>query len=123
MFYGEFTNATDVFNSFQVEDHQGKVIIFAAYDCQDYEGYAKVVFVENGKLYMVSGSHCSCYGLEDQWDPEEMPIVALKKIALDGDYFQEGVDEFRDLLDRFEYHGCSEMKPLELQVFLTLTYG
>lgn len=125
MFYGEFDNANDVFNNFNVaeEDRRGKVIIFAAYDCADYEGHANVVFVENGKLYMVTGSHCSCFGLEDCWEPEEMPIVALKKIALDGNLFNAGVDEFKEILDRFETNDCNEMEPLELQVYLTLNYG
>ena len=25
---------------------------------------------EDEKFYEVTGSHCSCYGLEGQWDPE-----------------------------------------------------
>mgnify|MGYP000969780193 CR=1 FL=1 len=45
-------------------------ILFAAYNYEDYSGYAMVIFEQNGKLYEVHGSHCSCYGLEGQWDPE-----------------------------------------------------
>lgn len=123
MFYGNFEDETDVFNSFQVDekDRHGKVIIFAAYDCPDYEGYATVVFIEKGKLYVVTGSHCSCNGLEDQWDPDEMPVVALKKLATGEDYFYHH-NEFKDLLEKLEYHGAFDMSPAELQVFLVLAY-
>ena len=124
MFYGEFTNEEDVYDNFHVtEEHRiGKAIIFAAYDCPDYEGYATVVFIEKGKLYVVTGSHCSCHGLEDQWEPEEMPVVALKKLASGEDYFYHNHHEFKDLLEKLEYHGAFDMSPAELQVFLVLAY-
>ena len=46
-------------------------ILLASYDNEDYEGAAYVLFERGGKLWEVNGSHCSCYGLEGQWDPEE----------------------------------------------------
>lgn len=33
---------------------------------------------KEGKLYEVHGSHCSCFGFEDQFNPEETLIEALK---------------------------------------------
>lgn len=45
--------------------------IFARYLIDGYEGSADVVFYRDGKWFYNSGSHCSCYGLEDQWEPEE----------------------------------------------------
>lgn len=36
-----------------------------------------VVFRKEDKLYEVHGSHCSCYGLEGQWSPEETSFEAL----------------------------------------------
>jgi len=36
-----------------------------------------VLFKRGGKLYDVNGSHCSCFGLEDQWLPEETTVAAL----------------------------------------------
>ncbi len=124
MFYGNFANEDDVFNEFRVEgnDRKGKVIIFAAYDTPDYEGYATVVFIENGKLYVVSGSHCSCHGLENQWEPDEMPVVALKKLATGDGYFYHNHNEISELLDKLEYHGAFDMTPEELNVFLVLAY-
>lgn len=83
MFYGEFSNKSDVCREFQIKDFDGTVI-YAAYDCESYEGSAEVVFVNDGKFFTVSGGHCSCYGLEDQWEPEEMPVEALRKIADNG---------------------------------------
>lgn len=32
----------------------------------------------DGKLYEVNGSHCSCYGFEGQWSPEETTVDYLK---------------------------------------------
>ena len=36
------------------------------------------LFERDGKLYEVFGGHCSCYGLEDQWKPEETTTAALR---------------------------------------------
>ena len=46
-------------------------MLFAAYGGGDYDGTATVLFEMGGKLYSVYGNHCSCYGLEGQWEPEE----------------------------------------------------
>lgn len=83
MFYGEFSDKSDVCSAFNIKDFDG-VVIYASYDQQDYEGSAEVIYVNDGKFFTVSGSHCSCMGLEDQWEPEEMPVEALQKIASDG---------------------------------------
>lgn len=47
-------------------------IIYANYECEDYSGRAIVLFLsyEDDLYYEVHGSHCSCNGLEDQWEPE-----------------------------------------------------
>ena len=46
-------------------------ILFAQYGYESYEGNACVLFQRNGVLYRVDAGHCSCYGLEGQWTPEE----------------------------------------------------
>jgi hypothetical protein len=51
--------------------------VFASYGGGSYEGDAFVLYQRDGKLYEVSGSHCSCYGLESQWSPEETTWAAL----------------------------------------------
>ena len=51
-----------------VHDHE---ILFAAYEQDSYEGHAVVIFERNNILYLVEASHCSCYGLEGLFKPEE----------------------------------------------------
>lgn len=34
---------------------------------------------KDGKLYENHGGHCSCYGFEGQWEPEETEVEALKR--------------------------------------------
>lgn len=53
-------------------------VLFADYSYGDYEGSARVIYKKYGKLYEVYGSHCSCYGLEGQWEPEETSAESLK---------------------------------------------
>lgn len=76
-----FDNAADVAASFQVSEAQVDGIIAALYGCESYEGSAFILLVREGKLYEVHGSHCSCFGLEGQWDeePEETTVEALRK--------------------------------------------
>lgn len=59
-------------------------VLFASYSYQDYTGDAFVLFEKDGKLYEVNGGHCSCMGLEGQWEPEETNIQALKHRLYEG---------------------------------------
>ena len=52
-------------------------ILFAFYEYEDWSGNAFVLFHRGNKLFEVNGSHCSCYGLEDQWAPEETTLESL----------------------------------------------
>jgi hypothetical protein len=65
-------------------------IIIATYTYEDYSGSAYVLYhdTNDGKLYEVFGSHCSCYGLEGQWAPEEANIDALL-MRKNWDYYGE----------------------------------
>lgn len=65
----------------------GATILLASYGYEDYEGSAFVLFERGGKLYEVNGSHCSCYGLNEQsfsgetdtqWQPEETTLGSLR---------------------------------------------
>lgn len=54
-------------------------IILASYAyIEDGWGNAFVLFLQHGKLWEVNASHCSCYGLEGQWEPEEADIQELR---------------------------------------------
>ena len=59
-------------------EYKGVEILFASYGYENYSGDAFVLFRRDGKLYEVNGGHCSCYGLEGQWEPEETTIEALR---------------------------------------------
>ncbi len=59
-------------------------ILFATYGCQDYEGSSWVLFERDGKLFEVNGSHCSCYGLENQFEPEETTLDAIEYRLING---------------------------------------
>lgn len=52
-------------------------VLLAYYTYEDYSGSAFVLYQKDGKLFEVHGSHCSCYGLEGQWEPEETTYAAL----------------------------------------------
>jgi len=51
-------------------------VLYAQYGNGSYDGCCRVLFARDGKLYRVDGSHCSCYGLESQWSPEETSWAA-----------------------------------------------
>jgi len=79
IFFENFTCVDDIKSSFYISDKdlEGAEIIYAMYDCPQYEGYAHIIYIKDGKLYEVNGSHCSCSGLEDQWKPEETSLSVL----------------------------------------------
>lgn len=74
-----FNNLKEIENEFDVKTSlKDKNIIYAWYDIESYQGNATVFFKKNGKLFEVQGGHCSCTGLENQWEPEEVTIEALR---------------------------------------------
>lgn len=93
VYYEDFECFEDVEREFAVSlDHKENFrVLFAVYTQQYYEGDAFVLFEENGDLFEVHGSHCSCYGLEDQWDPEKTSVEALLH-RLDHGTFYPGFD-------------------------------
>ena len=119
MFDGLFGDKDDVCREFNVQ-FDG-VVIYAWYEYEDYSGSAEVIFIHDGKIFTVSGGHCSCHGLEDQWDAVEMPLAALYKIAQDGKgHYSEGIRRTLEVLDDHGLEHCSED---EAAVLLKLRYG
>ena len=80
VFSGDFSDEQSVFAAFQLSDLDTAEVelLYAGYDCYRYEGQAFVLFRERGKLYEVNASHCSCYGLEDGWRPEETTLKDMR---------------------------------------------
>jgi hypothetical protein len=85
-------------------DTEGVEVLLASYGTPSYEGYAFVLFRKDGKLYEVNASHCSCYGLEGQWSPEETTVESLRHRldagSLGSDDYTENVfaDDLRAVL-------------------------
>ena len=122
MYFGEFSNREDVCREFSTE-FEGTVI-FAAYDQQDYDGHAEVIFIRNGKIYMVQGGHCSCYGLEDQFEPVEMSVDGLRRIILDGNgmlsQYKDYLSEVIEMIDTMDLEHAS---PETAQMALKLAFS
>ena len=51
------------------EDLKDALIVYAVYQQESYEGSAVVIYIKAGKMYLVSGGHCSCAGMD--WVPEK----------------------------------------------------
>ena len=79
IYFAGFESQEDMMNGFEITSEQleGVEILYACYDGGGYEGEAHVIFRKEGKLYEVNASHCSCYGLDGQWEPEETTVAAL----------------------------------------------
>jgi hypothetical protein len=71
-------------------------IILAWYGHGSYCGNSYVLFEKDGKLYENNASHCSCYGLEKQWAPEEVSLEYLKHIDEKGDKFDDEYDGYEE---------------------------
>lgn len=123
MFFGDFKNKQDVCNEFRIDNFDGTVI-FAAYEYEDYSGSAEVIYIHEGKFYMVQGAHCSCYGLEDQWEPIEMPLDGLRRIVGDGSgmlsKFRVGLLEALEMVETLNLEGAEDHV---VQVALKLAWG
>lgn len=79
--------------------------LFAYYSYANYSGDAWVLFEQDGELWEVSGSHCSCYGLEGQWCPEKVCLLELENRILNGTFGKDFLNEilqFLGLMDAYQ---------------------
>lgn len=74
-----FESWDDVQLEFGMEEPEPDQVILATYEYEDYSGTADVIYRDGDKYYWVRGSHCSCNGLEGQWEPEEYTKELLIK--------------------------------------------
>ena len=77
---------TDEEKKIVLDKHKDDHILFASYTYENYSGDAFVLFENNGVLYEVNGSHCSCFGLEGQWDREEVMLEEMAHRLTKGDF-------------------------------------
>lgn len=104
-FLGDFETQQDVESQFDYTLVGEEIILFAEYDHGGYDGSAYVLIDEGGELKEVYGAHCSCYGLEGQWEPEVVTPKALRDRLKEGhgfDFSDEGKVALFTILDKWE---------------------
>lgn len=99
MYLGDFASRSEVEDQFHCKIPIDEKILLAVYTQECYEGSAFVLVqnVVTGNLFEVNGSHCSCYGLEDQWEPEAVNVRALRNRMKDGHVGPYEIDIKADL--------------------------
>jgi hypothetical protein len=90
LFHGDFDDGADVISQFEIpkEEREGITIHWAEYNYESYSGSAFVLWEKDGKLYSCHASHCSCFGLEGQWEAD--PTSAEDLFALHEGYKARG---------------------------------
>lgn len=78
-------------------------ILFASYGTEEaYSGDAIVVFRRGDDLFIVNGGHCSCNGLEGQWNPALTTVEALRAmIPKEGDGWNAFREHTKEAADGF----------------------
>lgn len=91
----EGTYGIDNLTPEQIAKYDHVDVLLASYGTDNYSGGAFVLFrnKNDGKFYENHGSHCSCYGLEDQWGEELCDLDSLKHRVSEGSL---GSDEYCD---------------------------
>jgi len=93
-FFDLFTNVADIESAYEAPGAlDGAEVLFASYENEDYSGSSFVLFRKGGTLYEVHGSHCSCYGLEGQWEPETTTLEALRHRTAASGHYLSGNDK------------------------------
>jgi len=103
-------------------------IIYAGYRYETYEGWAHVVYrnLDNGKLYIVEGSHCSCNGLEGQWSPTETTPEAIR-LMFEGGWpsSAEGAerDALKQVIEELDSPGAAQAQIHDLETDVAILEG
>lgn len=88
------------------ENPEPQEVFLARYDHGGYDGSAIVIWRQGRKYFLLRGSHCSCYGLEETgFDPEEFSskslfIEYLKKVNYIYPLTDEELAAFIDFLEK-----------------------
>jgi hypothetical protein len=100
MYLEQFKNNEDIIREYgaPADALDGADVLLAWYGYGSYSGDSFVLFKKDGKLFENHGGHCSCYGLEGQWEPEETTVEALARRKID-DYgsYDGGADAQAEL--------------------------
>lgn len=86
-YFGVWTKQTDLEMSFSTPSVWDLKIVVAGYFEMGYEGDAYVLGIDdNGKLFEVEASHCSCYDLQGTWKPMEVTVEYLEQRLQKGSF-------------------------------------
>ena len=93
----------EIIHEFDIDEKEAPVneeLIYSNYRMDGYEGSALILYERDEVLWEVHGDHCSCYGLEGQWDPEETSyeILYIQLIRKDSSYYSFR-DELMEILE------------------------
>ena len=82
MYFGGFDSWDSVCKNFVIEMPEPQ-LVFASYGIDCYAGNANVIYGDDpDHLFHVDGSHCSCFGLEGQWEPARFDPRLEKKAII-----------------------------------------
>lgn len=96
-YFGNFGCREDVWKEFQEEEInfpcEGAIYV-ATYETESYDGFSFVLFENEGELFLVESSHCSCNGLENSWCPEPTTwkAIRMKQFYNYSDAFKSRID-------------------------------
>jgi len=94
--YGDSGKDAKDYQTILDELNTGAVHI-AWYGYGSYEGSSFVLYTNaDGQLKEVNGSHCSCFGLEGQWRPEDTTWEAIARLVEKGTKFCSEYGENND---------------------------
>lgn len=93
IYLDDFETWKDIQQQFCTTYEKPDEVYIAQYRYEDYSGHSEIYFRNNGKYYYNQASHCSCYGLENQFDPEEFDTIELYiewlQRKIETDYYTE----------------------------------
>lgn len=80
--YDGFNDWKDLCSQFNIsEETPEPTLVYADYSKSGAAGAVSVLYYVGGQWFYVSGVHCSCYGLEELWSPEEFdPKIQLEAL-------------------------------------------
>lgn len=85
-FLGQWDDIIEVARSYDVplDTFDEYNVIVANYQYGNYEGDAYILLEKDGEYFESFGSHCSCYGLEGQFDLEKVTEHELHYRMING---------------------------------------
>jgi hypothetical protein len=86
--FSDKASVIEAFGGTSEDDLADAKIHLAWYGDGDYCGRAVVIYDKAGQLFWVVGSHCSCNGLEEQWEPIETDWETLRHVRDHGTEFK-----------------------------------